>query len=76
MCLGDLVRDRMDSSALAGLVDKNYCRGCTPWGFPYGEAGSHCSACGVPLEVSAEHIAATRVVRNRHAMTQMGINPS
>ena len=61
----------MNAQAAAALpiieTDKNYCGTCSPFGFPYGEPGMHCSRCGGPMVITTEQVAATRVMRNRQA---------
>ena len=43
---------------------KNYCGQCSPIGVPYGEPGTSCCRCSAPVQISSEHIAQTRTLRN------------
>ena len=50
--------------------DANYCARCSPCGFPYGEPGTDCEICGAPMQLTDEHIAMSRVLRNRVALAK------
>lgn len=73
MCLADLTMEANAAAALPVIEsDKNYCGPCSPFGFPYGEPGGHCSRCGAPMQITTEQVAATRVMRNRIARQRGG----